>query len=51
MYESLRRGVPTLLAQFEDDVSEWCDEYVGAHGDVDLIEINIEVAVYWFDLA
>jgi hypothetical protein len=38
------------LVRFEDEISKWCDEYVGTHKDVDLVEINLEAAVYWFDL-
>jgi len=50
MYESLRRDLPMPLVGFEDEVSEWCNAYVGTHKDVDLVEVNLEVAVYWFDL-
>jgi len=50
VYEKAGRSIPPDLADWEDRVSGWCDEYAGKLADVELSEINLDIAVFIFDL-
>lgn len=49
LYEHARRSIPAPLADWEDRVSDWCDEYAGKVPGAELSEINLGFAVFIFD--
>ena len=48
LYEHAKRSVPAALADWEDRVSVWCDEYAERFG-AEFSEINLDFAVFIFD--
>jgi hypothetical protein len=51
LYEHARRSIPAALADWEDRVSVWCDEYADRFSGAELSEITLNVAVFIFDHA
>lgn len=49
LFSSAGLHMPAALKSFEGEVDSWCDEYAHSHEPCDLLEINLETAVYWFD--
>ena len=43
--------LPAALADWEERVDRWCDEYVRDFPDADLSEMNLDLAVFQFDHA
>lgn len=44
------REIPESLTDWDSRVDRWCDEYAAAFPNPDLNEINLDFAVYLFDL-
>jgi hypothetical protein len=49
LYGHANRSIPTALADWEDRVSAWCDEYADEFVGAELSEINLNFAVFIFD--
>jgi hypothetical protein len=49
LYEHAGRAVPAALANWEEQVSGWCDEYFDKFGGAELSEMNLNFAVFVFD--
>jgi len=45
------RPVPDTLADFEERVAGWCDDYRARFGPCRIVEIDLQTCVYVFDLA
>jgi hypothetical protein len=43
------RAAPTALADWEEDVARWCDEYRDAFGTCAIVEVNLGSSIYVFD--
>jgi hypothetical protein len=51
LYAHAGRPVPAALADWEARVAAWCDEYAGVFADAELCDINLDLAVFVFDVA
>jgi hypothetical protein len=49
LYAHAGRPVPEVLADWEERVSAWCDEYAGKFKGADLSETTFDFAVFIFD--
>ena len=49
LYEHAGRPIPVALADWEDRVSVWCDEYADKFAKAALSEMNLNLAVFIFD--
>lgn len=49
LFEHAGRAAPTALAQWEEQVTTWCDEYMDKFDGTELSEINLGYAVFIFD--
>ena len=51
LYQTANRQIPTALLRWENQVWDWCDEYTDACPSAEINEINLDFAVYLFDLS
>ena len=49
LYEHARRAIPGTLADWEDRVSTWCDEYADNSSGAELSETNLDFSIFIFD--
>lgn len=49
LFQYAVRAVPATLADWEDRVTVWCDEYVDKFDGAELSEVNLDYAVFVFD--
>jgi hypothetical protein len=49
LYAHAGRLIPVTLADWEDRLTAWCDEYANAFAGAELSEINLDFAVFIFD--
>jgi len=49
LFQQACRPIPDMLAVWESQVDAWCVEYQASTGATDILEVNLETAVYLFD--
>ena len=49
LYSMYGCAIPPKLAEWDDAVSDWCDEYQSVVSDAMILEFNLELGAYLFD--